>query len=92
MTYKVECENELLSEVHVIVEDVERLPIVIYDKLITELHNVNDGLFEADKAFKVTPSEAQASDWIWTTENGKMEIQGAVDPMNVPCSIDFWLK
>jgi len=55
MTYKVECENPLLRETHVTVEDIESIPIIIYDPLITELHTVVDGLIDVDKTFTVTP-------------------------------------
>lgn len=92
MTYKVEYESLVSNELHVSVSDITQLPIVIEDKMITELHNVNDGLFEPEKAPKVTPAEAQVSDWFWETNNGKIGIIGEINPINGPCNLEFWLK
>ena len=92
MTYKVECENPLLRETHVTVEDIESIPIIIYDPLITELHTVVDGLVDVDKTFTVTPQQAQLNDWTWETFRGGIRIAGKINKDYTPCSLDFWLR
>lgn len=92
MTYRVECENPLLSEVHVIVEDVKSMPIIIYDQLITELHSVVNGMIESDKSFTIIPREMQIGEWTWETFRGGIKIMGKVDTNYIPATLDFWLR
>lgn len=97
MTYKIECENPLLKEFHVIVNDITSMPIIIEDKMITELSEVWQDLFitsngSKEKEFKVIPSEAQEGDWNWETQNGQMIINGKLNLYFTPCSLDFWMR
>lgn len=92
MTYKVEYESLLSTELHVFVDDIMQMPIVIEDHMITELHQVNDGLLDNEKAPKIEPAQAQMSDWSWETYKGGIKFIGQLDPMSVPCHMEFWLK
>jgi len=92
MTYKVDFDSILSTQLHVFVEDIRQMPIVVENAMITELHQLNDGLLDAEKAPKIDPLSAQMSDWSWETYKGGIKIIGQMDPMSLPCSMDFWLK
>lgn len=98
MTFEVLYDSILSKELHVLVHDVTDLPLVIRDPMITEMHVImnNAGvmnliLHDSEKNFKVTPSEAQASDWIWETSKGEIRFTGMIDKNFAPCEMDFWL-
>lgn len=92
MTHKVEYDSLLSTELHVFAEDIRQMPVVIEDPMITELHQLNDGLMDAEKAPKIDPQSAQMSDWSWETYRGGIKFIGQLDPMSVPFCMDFWLK
>lgn len=73
------------------------MPIVIADRMITELHQVvgtdaKELFVTEEQQFKVTPPEAQGSDWTWETFNGGMRILGKINPEFRPFEMEFWLK
>ncbi len=92
MIYKVETVNALLGELHVTASDISKMPIIIEDPLITELHVIDDGLFDPEKAFKTDPREVQTGDWNWETYRGGIIFLGKVNPEYFPFSIEFYLK
>ena len=96
MTFEVLYDSILSKELHVLVHDVTDLPLVIRDPMITELHTVMNNadimnLISSGKNFKVTPNEAQASDWLWETSKGEIRFTGMIDKNFAPCEMDFWL-